>query len=222
MKLLIVEDEIRLCEALAEILKKNKYIVDMVHDGEAGLDYGMSDVYDAIILDIMLPKMDGVEVLRQLRANHINTPVIMLTARYLTGDKVDGLDAGADDYLTKPFETDELLARLRALTRRKGEVQSEDLTIGDLTLKTHTSELSCDSKSIPLSLKEFQMMEILFRNADRIITKELLIEKVWGFDSEAVHNNVEVYVSFLRKKMKHLGSQVEIHTARGIGYRIKQ
>jgi two-component system response regulator ArlR len=222
MKLLIVEDEVRLCEALAEILKKNKYIVDAVHDGEAGLDYGMSDVYDAIILDIMLPKMDGVEVLRQLRANHINTPVIMLTARYMTDDKVDGLDAGADDYLTKPFETDELLARLRALTRRKGEVQSENLTIGDLTLNTHTSELSCGNKPISLSLKEFQMMEILFRNADRIITKELLIEKVWGFDSEAVHNNVEVYVSFLRKKMKHLGSLVEIQTARGLGYRIKQ
>jgi len=222
MKLLIVEDEIRLCEALAEILKKNKYTVDMVHDGEAGLDYGMSDVYDAIILDIMLPKMDGVEVLRQLRSNHINTPVIMLTARYMIGDKVDGLDAGADDYLTKPFETDELLARLRALTRRKGEVQPENLSIGDLTLSTHTSELSSGGKSISLSLKEFQMMEILFRNADRIITKELLIEKVWGFDSEAVHNNVEVYVSFLRKKMKHLGSQVEIQTSRGIGYRIKQ
>ena len=222
MKLLIVEDEIRLCEALAEILKKNKYVVDTVHDGEAGLDYGMSGVYDVIILDIMLPKMDGVEVLRQLRANHISTPVIMLTARYMTGDKVDGLDAGADDYLTKPFETEELLARLRALTRRKGEVQPDCLSIGDLTLNTHTSELSCDGKTIPLSLKEFQMIEILFRNTDRIITKELLIEKVWGFDSEAVHNNVEVYVSFLRKKMKHLGSQVEIQTARGIGYRIKQ
>lgn len=221
MKILIVEDEVRLCEALAEILKKNKYIVDAVHDGESGLDYGMSDVYDAIILDIMLPKMDGVEVLRQLRLNHINTPVIMLTARYMTNDKVDGLDAGADDYLTKPFETEELLARLRALTRRKGEVQTENLSIGDLALNTHTSELLCGDKNISLSLKEYQMMEILIRNADRIITKELLIEKVWGFDSEAVHNNVEVYVSFLRKKMKHLGSQVEIHTARGIGYRIK-
>jgi len=222
MKILIVEDEVRLCEALAEILKKNKYIVDAVHDGESGLDYGLSGVYDAIILDIMLPKMDGVEVLRQLRANHISTPVIMLTARYMTGDKVGGLDAGADDYLTKPFETEELLARLRAMTRRKGEVQSENLSIGDLSLNTHTSVLSCGDKTIPLSLKEFQMMEILFRNADRIITKELLIEKVWGFDSEAVHNNVEVYVSFLRKKMKHLESQVEIQTARGIGYRIKQ
>lgn len=221
MKLLIVEDEVRLCEALAEVLKKNKYTVDAVHDGEAGLDYGMSDIYDAIILDIMLPKMDGMEVLRQLRANHINTPVIMLTARYMTGDKVDGLDAGADDYLTKPFETVELLARLRALTRRKSEIQPENLTIGDLSLSTYTSELSCGAKSIPLSLKEFQMMELLLRNADRIITKDLLIEKVWGFDSEAVHNNVEVYISFLRKKMKYLGSQVEIQTARGIGYRVK-
>jgi DNA-binding response OmpR family regulator len=221
MKILIVEDEVRLCEALAEILKKNKYIVDAVHDGESGLDYGLSGVYDAIILDIMLPKMDGVEVLRQLRANHVETPVIMLTARYMTDDKVGGLDAGADDYLTKPFETEELLARLRAMTRRKGEVQNESLSIGDLTLNTHTSELSSGGKSIPLSLKEFQMMEILFRNADRIITKELLIEKVWGFDSEAVHNNVEVYVSFLRKKMKHLNSAVEIQTARGIGYRLK-
>jgi two-component system, OmpR family, response regulator ArlR len=221
MKILIVEDEVRLCEALAEILKKNKYIVDAVHDGESGLDYGLSGVYDAIILDIMLPKMDGVTVLRQLRANRINTPVIMLTARYMTGDKVDGLDAGADDYLTKPFETEELLARLRALTRRKGEIQSQQLTVGDLTLNTHTLELSCGAKTIPLSLKEFQMLEILFRNSDRIITKELLIDKVWGFDSEAVHNNVEVYVSFLRKKIKHLDSKVEIQTNRGIGYRIK-
>lgn len=222
MKILIIEDEVRLCEALAEILRKNKYIVDSVHDGEAGLDYGMSGVYDAIILDIMLPKKDGVEVLRQLRANHINTPVIMLTARYLIDDKVGGLDAGADDYLTKPFEADELLARLRAMTRRKGDVLPECLSIGDLSLNTNASELSCGEKTIPLSLKEFQMMEILFRNADRIITKELLIEKVWGFDSDAVHNNVEVYVSFLRKKLKHLGSKVEIQTARGIGYRIRQ
>jgi two-component system, OmpR family, response regulator ArlR len=222
MKILIVEDEVRLCEALAEILKKNKYIVDAVHDGEAGLDYGLSDVYDAIILDIMLPKINGVDVLRELRANHINTPVIMLTARYMTDDKVNGLDAGADDYLTKPFETEELLARLRALTRRKGEIQPDGLSIGDLTLNTHTSELLRGDKTISLSLKEYQMMEILFRNAERIITKELLIEKVWGFDSEAVHNNVEVYISFLRKKMKHLGSQVEIQTSRGIGYRIKQ
>ena len=221
MKLLIVEDEVRLCEALAEILKKNKYIVDAVHDGEAGLDYGMSGVYDAIILDIMLPKMDGVTVLRKLRANRIDTPVIMLTARYMTGDKVDGLDAGADDYLTKPFDTEELLARLRALTRRKGEVQSQNITLGDLTLNTQTSELICGTNSIPLSLKEYQIMEILLRNPDRIITKELLIEKVWGFDSEAVHNNVEVYVSFLRKKIKHLDSKVEIQTNRGIGYRIK-
>jgi two-component system, OmpR family, response regulator ArlR len=221
MKILIVEDEVRLCEALAEILRKNKYIVDAVHDGESGLDYGMSGVYDAIILDIMLPKMDGVTVLRQLRANQISTPVIMLTARYMTGDKVDGLDAGADDYLTKPFETEELLARLRALTRRKGEVQPQNTTVGDFTLNTQTTELICGGKTIPLSLKEFQLMEILFRNPDRIITKELLIEKVWGFDSDAVHNNVEVYVSFLRKKMKHLDSKVEIQTNRGIGYRIK-
>ncbi len=222
MKILIVEDEVRLCEALAEILKKHKYSVDTVHDGESGLDYGLTQIYDAIILDIMLPRMDGVEVLKQLRANHVATPVILLTARYMIGDKVGGLDAGADDYLTKPFEPDELLARIRAMTRRKGEVMVEGLTVGDLTLNTNTSELSCGDKMIPLSLKEFQMMEIFLRNTDRIITKELLIEKVWGFDSEAVHNNVEVYVSFLRKKIKYLESKVEIQTVRGIGYRIKQ
>lgn len=222
MKILIVEDEVRLCEALAEILKKNKYSVDAVHDGESGLDYGLTQIYDAIILDIMLPKMDGVQVLRELRANHVSTPVILLTARYMIGDKVGGLDAGADDYLTKPFEPDELLARIRAMTRRKGEVMTEGLVVSDLTLNTNTSELICGAKTIPLSLKELQMMEILLRNTDRIITKELLIEKVWGFDSEAVHNNVEVYVSFLRKKLKYLESKVEIQTMRGIGYRIKQ
>ena len=221
MNILVVEDEVRLCEAVMEILKKDRHVAEGVHNGEDGLDYGLSGSYDVILLDIMLPKMDGLTVLRRLREAKVATPVILLTARDMTGDKVRGLDTGADDYLTKPFEADELLARIRAVSRRKGELASDNPAYGDLILRAATSELACGGRSIPLSLKEYQLMEILLRNGERIVTKELLIEKVWGFDSDAVHNNVEVYISFLRKKLRHLGSATEIATARGLGYRMK-
>ena len=221
MNILVVEDEVRLCEAVIKILKKDKHLADGVHNGEDGLDYGLTGLYDVILLDIMLPGLDGLSVLRRLREAKVATPVILLTARDMTGDKVRGLDTGADDYLTKPFEAEELLARIRAVSRRKGELAPDDPSFGDLVLKAASSELSCCGRSIALSLKEYQMMEILLRNGERIVTKELLIEKIWGYDSDAVHNNVEVYISFLRKKLKFLGSAVEIQTARGLGYRMK-
>lgn len=220
-KVLIVEDEKQIRRFVRVAVEAEGCQVAEAETMAQGLIEAGARQPDLLILDLGLPDGNGIDLIRDLRG-WSDIPILILSARSQEHDKIDALDAGADDYLTKPFETEELLARLRALTRRKGEVQPDCFSIGDLTLNTRTSELSCGDKTIPLSLKEFQMMEILFRNADRIITKELLIDKVWGFDSEAVHNNVEVYVSFLRKKMKHLGSHVEIQTSRGIGYRIKQ
>ncbi len=221
MKLLLVEDEIRLSQALCEILTKNKYIVDPVYDGKSALSYIESGVYDAVILDIMLPKMNGIEVLKSVRASHNSVPVLLLTAKDEIQDKVGGLDCGADDYVTKPFSTDELLARIRSLLRRKGEVIDSCLSHGDLSLHLKTAELSCGANSIKLALKEFLIMELLLKNPKQIITKERIIEKIWGGDSEAEYNNVEVYISFLRKKIQFLGAATEIRTSRGIGYSLE-
>ncbi|MHC1749669.1 MAG: response regulator transcription factor [Cellulosilyticaceae bacterium] len=218
MRILIVEDETRLSEALCVLLQKNKYATDAVYDGISGLDYGLSNVYDLIVLDIMLPRMNGIDVLKELRKEQISTPVLLLTAKADLSDKVEGLDSGADDYLTKPFATEELLARVRAMTRRRG-ILTEDITcFGDLSLNLKTCELSHQQKSLTLGIKEFQMMQLLLANGKQIITKELLIEKVWGFESDVNYNNVEVYISFLRKKLAHLHSTVEIKTMRGLGY----
>lgn len=219
MRILLVEDEKPLAEAIAQILKKNNYTVDMVHDGEEGLDYGLSDIYDLILLDIMLPKMNGLEVLKQLRHNHIKTTVLMLTAKSQIEDKVLGLDSGADDYLAKPFATEELLARIRALSRRKSDILADDvLSYGDIQLNTTTLTLSKDSKEIKLTLRESELMEFLILRKNTLSSKELIIEKLWGFDSNAEHNHVEVYVSFLRKKLQYLTSNVKISTTRGVGY----
>lgn len=221
MRILIVEDEKKLAEALSQILIKNKYEVDMVYDGEAGLDYALTGIYDVIILDIMLPKTNGLEVLKNLRENKISTPIILLTAKSELGDKVRGLDCGADDYLTKPFATEELLARIRALGRRTGEVISDDIiSTQDIELNLSTYELISGDQSIKLSLKECRIIEILMKRQGRVVSKEELLEKVWGFDSDAEHNNVEVYVSFLRKKLIHINSCVSIKTFRGVGYSI--
>lgn len=222
MRILIVEDETRLADALVQILIKQKYTVDAVHDGKTGFDYAMSNVYDVVILDIMLPKMNGLDVLRNLRKEKIFTPVLLLTAKDEIADKVMGLDRGADDYLTKPFATEELLARIRAMSRRKGEVNDDILTFCDVSLNLKTSELSNNVNFIKLGLKEFQIMELLMSNGKQIITKERFIEKVWGFDSDAEYNNVEVYISFIRKKLGHIHSNVEIKTARGIGYHLEE
>lgn len=222
MRILIVEDEKRLAEALAQILGKNKYEVDMAHDGETGLDNALTGIYDVIVLDIMLPKINGLDVLKTLRENKISTPVILLTAKSELGDKVKGLDYGADDYLTKPFATEELLARIRALGRRMGEVISDDtISIQDIQLNLSSYEIIKGDKSIKLGLKECRIIEILIKRQGQVVRKEELLEKVWGFDSDAEYNNVEVYVSFLRKKLSHIDSNLVIKTLRGVGYSIE-
>lgn len=219
MRILIVEDEIHLAEALAQILRKNNYTVDAVNDGKSGLDNALSDIYDLIILDIMLPEMDGITVLKNIRKEGMSTPVILLTARGEVSDKVIGLDSGADDYLAKPFATEELLARIRAASRRKGEVlQDNTLKFGDIELNTATLKLTKGGKEIKLILKESELLELLILRKTSITSKELVIEKLWGYDSDAEHNNVEVYVSFLRKKLSFLDSSVAINTVRGVGY----
>ncbi|RUS42216.1 response regulator transcription factor [Cohnella sp. AR92] len=219
MRILIVEDEQHLAEALSQILKKNHYSVDAVHDGRSGLDYALSGIYDLILLDIMLPEMDGIRVLKELRQNGHSVPVILLTAKGEVDDRIAGLDHGADDYVAKPFSTGELLARIRAALRRKGEVVPDQaLKFGDIELNSASLKLSSGGKEIKLNLKESELLELLILRKTSVTSKEQIIEKLWGFDSEAEHNNVEVYVSFLRKKLLFLESKVRIGTIRGVGY----
>ncbi len=219
MKLLVVEDEEQLADALTEILKRDKYSVDTCYNGIDGLDNALTGVYDCIILDIMLPGMGGIEVLRNLRQEKINTPVLLLTARSEIEDKINGLDTGADDYLTKPFVTGELLARIRALTRRKGEIIDENrMDYNGLLLNKNTSSVIWQDNDVKLSLKEYQIMELLISNPKQILPKERIIEKIWGYESDVEYNNIEVYISFLRKKLSVISAPVQIKTARGIGY----
>lgn len=221
MKLLLIEDEKNLSEALQHIFKKEKYSVDAVYDGESGLDYGLSGIYDVIILDLMLPKKSGMNVLKQLRENGITTPILILTAKGSISDKVEGLDSGADDYLAKPFSTPELLARVRALLRRKTESINEDiLSYGDIELNLSSYELVCGEKSVKVSLKECEIMRYLLQRPKFVVTKDELIIKLWGYDSEAEYNNIEVYISFLRKKLQFLETKTEIVTVRGAGYKL--
>ena len=209
MRVLVVEDEVRLAATLQDLLELNGYTVDVCHDGEAGLDNALTSIYDVILLDVM----------RRLRAEGSTTPVLMLTARSELTDRVNGLDSGADYYLTKPFEPKELLACIRALTRRQPELRQTDaLKYGDLRLEKTSFTLSCGERSVRLSRKEFDMMEMLMLNQKLVITKEKLLLKVWGYESDAEDNNVEVYISFLRKKLDHLHSQVKIRTIRMVGY----
>ncbi len=221
MRLLIVEDEVRLAEALAQIMSQNNYITDVVHNGTDGFDYAMSGIYDAIVLDIMLPGMNGFEVVKQLRKEHMPTPVIMLTAKDDVTDKVKGLDYGADDYLTKPFSPEELLARIRALTRRKDESYKDETVFGDLTLDTKSLLLSCGKKTVHLGLKESEVLRLLIDSNGSTVSKEQLLLKVWGAESDAEDNNVEVYISFLRKKLLYLKSNTSIATVRKIGYHLE-
>ncbi|MBU8881324.1 response regulator transcription factor [Bacillus sp. FJAT-29790] len=222
MRILMVEDEKYMAEAIAQVLKKNHYSVDVVYDGEEGLDCGLTGIYDIIILDIMLPKMDGISVLKELRKNKIETPIILLTARGETEDKVQGLDSGADDYVAKPFPTEELLARLRALGRRKLKLVNDGiLQYGDITFNPHTLSLECNNKELKLTLKESQLLELLLIRKENISSKDRIIEKIWGYDTEAEANHVEVYISFLRKKLNYLHSNVMIQTKRGVGYVLK-
>ena len=213
----------RLAETLRDLLELEHYTADISHDGESGLDNALSDIYDLVILDVMLPKKDGFSILRELRKAEKTVPVLMLSARSDLSDRVEGLDCGADYYLTKPFEPKELLACVRMLTRRQPEQRaSQNLEYGDLRLETGTLQLSCGERSVRLSRKEFDLMELLMRSRDMVLTKEQLILKVWGYESDAEDNNVEVYISFLRKKLEHLRSGVKIRTIRMVGYCLAQ
>ncbi|MGI6737099.1 MAG: response regulator transcription factor [Anaerovoracaceae bacterium] len=221
MRVLIVEDEVRLAKALAQILSEEKYMCDVVHNGDDGYDYAGSGIYDVIVLDVMLPGRNGYDVAKQLRRDKNQTPIIMLTAKSSTNDKVTGLDCGADDYMTKPFEPEELLARIRAITRRQGEMILDEVSFDDLTLDLSTCDLKCGAKTIHLNFKEFEILKLLMANPKAAVTKEDIITKVWGYDSDATDNNVEAYISFLRKKFSHLKTRVTIKALRKVGYRLE-
>ena len=224
MRIMIAEDEEKLAAALVQIFAKNKMTADAFGNGIDALDNALTGIYDVIVLDIMMPGMTGIEVLRKIRAEGMDTPVLMFTAKDEISDKVKGLDSGADDYLTKPFATEELLARVRALGRRSSAaiVNSDVITCGDLSLDTAAYELSCGKNSLKLGLKEFSIMELLMKNSGRVLSKETLITKIWGYDSDAEYNNVEVYISFLRKKLDFIKSKAAIKTVRGVGYTLEK
>lgn len=222
MQVLIVEDEKRLAQALKQILIEQKYMVDVVYDGNDGLDYALSGIYDIIILDVMLPGRDGFEVAYELRRQKIETPILMLTARDTVPDKVSGLNSGADDYMTKPFAPEELLARIKALTRRRGEVMLDKTGFGDFDFNAASSELSKDGKSVHLNFKEAEILKLLLAHRDGILSKEDIITKVWGYDSDAGGNNVEAYISFLRRKLHFIQSKAEIKVVKKMGYRLEQ
>lgn len=223
MRVLLVEDEKRLSQALQKLLQKERYEVDAVYTGTDGLDWARTNSYDAVILDVMLPGMDGFEVLRHLREERIATPVLMLTARGGVEDRVRGLTGGADYYLPKPFETAELMACLKTITRRGEVAPRMTLAAGDVELSESEGKLRCTAtgKDVKLGAKEYQLMEFFLRNPGQILPKERIQERVWGYDSEAEYNNLEVYVSFLRKKLTFLGSEAKIRASRGLGYALE-
>ncbi len=223
MKLLLIEDQERMAQALCEILRQENYEVDHSANGTDGFEMAKNDVYDIIILDIMLPGMNGYEVAKNLRKIEVKTPILMLTAKTDLDDKVRGLDSGADDYLTKPFMTKELLARLRALARRFCHTDDGVLSFADIVLDTGTLTLSCTSNknTVRLSEKEFKILEYLMLNQNQILTREQIVTKIWGFDNDAEYNNVEVYMSFTRKKLAFIEAKTEIKSVRGIGYELR-
>ncbi|MDO4324756.1 MAG: response regulator transcription factor [bacterium] len=221
MRILVIEDEQRLADALVQILKEARYEADVSYRGDEGYSMALSGQYDLILLDVMLPGTNGFEVAKGLRRNHVMTPVIMLTAKDDVSDKIHGLDYGADDYMTKPFVPGELLARIRALSRRHGEYTTEELRLGDLTLHLNSNDLSCGEKSIHLAYKEYEMMKLLMSSGRTLLSKEMLITRIWGADSDAEDNNVEAYISFLRKKLAFLGSKTTLVSVRKVGYRLE-
>lgn len=223
MRILVVEDEKRLAETLGALLHREGYTADLCHDGESGLDSAASGIYDMMILDVMLPKMDGFSVLKALRERGSSLPVLLLTAKSELSDKVYGLDCGADYYLTKPFEPKELLACVRALTRRHGSTWTEDaLSYAGLTLDRATFTLSTGERSTRLSRKEFDICELLVASRGQVVTKEQILLKVWGYESDAEDNNVEVYISFLRRKLTFLHANAKIRTLRMVGYVLEE
>ena len=223
MKLLLVEDEKRMGQALCELLKQESYDVDWFTDGLDGADALEGNVYDIVVLDVMLPGKNGFDIAREARRNRIKTPILMLTARSDVDDKVNGLDCGADDYLTKPFEPKELLARLRALTRRNYDLEEGKLTYGDIVLEVKTMNLvhAESGASVRLSDKEYRALEVLIANSGQILTREQLALKIWGYENEAEYNNVEVYMTFVRKKLAFIGSKTAIKAVRGVGYELR-
>ena len=218
MHILIVEDELRLADTLGRLLHRAGYNVTLRHDGISGLDEALSGIYDLLVLDVMLPKLDGLSLLKKLRAQGSKLPVLMLTAKSELSDRVAGLDSGADYYLTKPFESEELLACVRALLRRDENHGADGFHWEDLTLEQSSVSLRCGERSVPLSRKEYDLMSLLLQNGQQVVAKEQILLKVWGYDTTAEDNSVEVYISFLRRKLEHLHSRVRIKTRRSVGY----
>jgi len=219
---LVVDDEVKLADALGELFRRNKFVADVVYDGEDGLFYAKNGDYDVVVLDVMMPKMDGYEVVKRLRQNKSTVPVLMLTAKDEVSSRVKGLDCGADDYLTKPFASEELLARVRALSRRQSEMVFDELSFCDVTLNTSNYTLSCGKKVVSLGAKEYEIMRLLLSNPTQVISKDTIISKVWGLDCDITENNVEAYMSFLRKKLFFIGSKVTILTKRLLGYYLEK
>ena len=223
MKILIIEDEYSLADAIAETLQKENYTTKIVTNGEDGEDEALTGIYDLILLDVMLPKKDGFEILRSLKNEKINTPIIMITAKSEMSDKLKGLENGIDDYITKPFHMRELMARIKIVLRRNSNIEDDNiLEYSDLKLDLSTGKMSSNGSEISINGKELELLEILLLNKNQIISKEALINKIWGYDSNAEYNYVEVYASFLRKKLKLLKSKVKIKAVRGMGYKLEE
>lgn len=222
MRLLIAEDELDLAEALTVFFQKNHFSVDAVNDGADAYEYAVSGEYDAIILDVMMPKMNGIDVLRRLRAEGIKTPVMMLTAKGMKDDRITGFNAGADDYLPKPFEPDELICRVRAMLRRGENYRPSALSFGDLSLDPSNGLLSCADRSVRLSGREYQVMELFMRSPNVVFSADKIMERVWGWDSDAEINVIWVHISNLRKKLRSIGSEITVRAVRGLGYALEE
>lgn len=220
MKILVIEDEKLLAQSIRAVLEQKGFTVETVYDGETGAQYAQLGIYDLLILDVMMPGMDGFQVAQALRASRCNTPILMLTARSGIDDRIQGLNAGADYYLTKPFDTRELLACVGALLRRQGN-QVDELTFGNTALDLGSGQLICGEKSVRLSAREFDVMRLLMQSGERILSKEIILARVWGYESNAVENHVEVYVGFLRKKLRSIGSDIRIEAIRRLGYHLE-
>lgn len=224
MRILIIEDEFKIADVIASRLRKEQYIVDMFGDGEEGLDNALTNIYDLIILDVMLPKINGFKILEEIRKEKIDAKVIMLTAKSMLEDKLTGFNNGANDYLTKPFHIDELVARVNVQLRtNNGHPIKDYIEVGDLKLNIKTTTLSCTTteESIEVICKEFLLLEYLMKNANQVLSKEQIYDKVWGLDSEIESNNLEAYISFIRKKIKAIGSKTQIKAIRGLGYKLE-
>lgn len=220
MKILVIEDEKLLADSLKSLLERKGFEVEVCHDGESGAEYAELGVYDLLILDVMMPKMDGYQVARQVRSRRCGTPILMLTAKSGLEDRIEGLNAGADYYLTKPFNSRELLACINALLRRQGS-QVDELSFGNTSLDLSSATLFCGEESIRLSAREFDVMRFLLQSREHNLSKETILARVWGYDSEATENHVEVYVGFLRKKLKRIGSNIKIEAVRRLGYHLE-